>query len=339
VRLVLKLALPVVVVAVVLFGMREVGLSGVVAKMRSATPLALALVVGLSLVKIALGAFRLWFVFPRVRRPALVGVARAFSFGELMNTYVPGRVGDAFKVASIARAHEARDGRSIAETTGALIAERGLDVASLALLAAIFGGGALLTVASGMVHRLWIVGAVALGVGVVFAAVRRVWPNAAGVLARVFSSTLSAMRGAVSAHRLSAIVAMALVGWIAELVSLSVLASALGFHLAFPQAVVAVVVLNLGIAVPVSVANVGAFEAALAVGLSHFGVPTPDAVAIGTVLHAAQIGAVILAALAFWLRDRWIRYRGGRRAETVEVCSLSRGGGDGDREPSGSALG
>jgi uncharacterized membrane protein YbhN (UPF0104 family) len=125
----------------------------------------------------------------------------------------------------------------------------------------------------------------------------------------VLSSTLAAMRGALSAHRLSVIVATALVGWIAELVALIVLASGLGFHLAFPQAVVAVIVLNLGIALPVSIANVGAFEAALAVGLSRFGVPTPDAIAIATVLHAAQIGAVIIAALAFWLRDRWTRHR------------------------------
>jgi uncharacterized membrane protein YbhN (UPF0104 family) len=308
----LKLGLPVVLVGLVVLGLRQVGLSGVVSKMRSAPPHALAIVLALSLVQSASGALRLWLVFPSVRRPTLVGVARAFSFGQLVNTYVPGRAGDAFKVATIARAHadadKERGSVSIADTTGALIAERGFDIGSLVLLAAIFGGGALLTMASGMVHRLWVVGAVVLGAVLVFATLRRVWPNAAGALSRVLSSTLAAMRGAVSAHRLSAIVAMGLLGWIAELVALIVLASGLGFHLSFPDAVVVVVVLNLGIALPVSVANVGAFEAALAFGLSKFGVPAPDAIAIGTVLHAAQIGSVILAALAFWLRDRWIRY-------------------------------
>src|SRR5262249_47316868 len=134
VRLVLKVTLPLVVVAVVFLGLRHHGLPSVVTKVRSASPLALALVVGLSLVQVATGALRLWFVFPRVRRPTLVGVARAFSFGQLVNTYVPGRAGDAFKVASIAREHEAQDAASIADTTGALLAERGFDVASLVLL-------------------------------------------------------------------------------------------------------------------------------------------------------------------------------------------------------------
>jgi hypothetical protein len=316
-----KVVAPLLLVLLFVLGIHGAPLATVFAKVLSASPIVIALVVGLSLVQGASGALRLWFVFPRGKRPGLVGVARAFSFGQLMNTYLPGRAGDAFKVVWIARGRERRhdererhcktkpDGSvSIADSTGALLADRGLDIASLVLLAAVLGGGALVTVLAGMVQSLWMVGVAAALAAVVLGALWRFWPSAFRALRRVLSSTLSAMRGAASAHRLSAMIAIGLAGWIAELVAIMILAAGLGFHLALPHAVVALVVLNLGIALPVSVANVGAFEAAAAVGLAAFGVPMADGIAIGTVLHVGQIAAVVIAALAFWLRDRWIRY-------------------------------
>jgi hypothetical protein len=310
------LAAPLLLLLLFLVGVQSAPLTTAFGKVLSASPVALALVVGLSLVQAASGALRLWFVFPGGKRPNLVGVARAFSFGQLVNTYIPGRAGDAFKVISIARGRNEREGDgktkldsslSVADTTGAVLAEKGFDIASLVLLAAVLGGGALVTAWSGMVQSLWMVGAAAALVAVVLGLLRRLWPTAFRALRHVLSSTRSAMRSALSVHRLSVIIAMALVGWVAELIAMMILATGLGFHVALPHAAVALLALNVGIALPVSVANVGAFEAAVAVGLATSGVPMADGIAIGTVLHVGQIAAVIIPALAFWLRDRWLR--------------------------------
>ena len=294
-------------------------LSGAFEKVLSASPVALVLVVVLSLVQAASGAIRLWFVFPRARRPGLAGVARAFSFGQLVNTYVPGRAGDVFKVLAIARDHDLQRRQpgpakapghgsvSVAETTGAVLADRGLDIASLVLLAAVFGGGALVTFVARMAEHLWLAGLGAGVIAAVLAACWHMWPNAFRRLGRAVMSVLAATRAALSAHRLPSILAMALAGWIAELVAMTILAAELGFHLSFPHAVVALFVLNLGIALPVTVANVGAFEAAAAAGLAAFGIPMADGIAIGTVLHVGQVAAVVIAAVVFWGRDCWLR--------------------------------
>ncbi len=310
-------------------------LGDVVDRVLSASPAVLVLVMGLSLVQAASGAIRLWLVFPSTKRPRLFRVARAFSFGQLVNMYVPGRAGDAFKAVSIARGHEHhRDegdaakaaphgSASIADTTGALLADRGLDVGSLVLLCAAFGGSALVTVFAGMVDRLWMVGVGAALVASALVLVRRFWPSASGRLARLVVPVLSAMRGALSAHRLAAIVGIALVGWVAELIAMMVLASELGFHLSLAHSVVALFVLNVGIALPVTVANVGAFETAAAVGLAAFGVPMAEGIAIGTVLHAGQIAAVIIGALAFWFGDRRSRRAKVMPASTSRVMPAS----------------
>ena len=59
------------------------------------------------------------------------------------------------------------------------------------------------------------------------------------------------------------------------------------------RAVFLLCLLNLAIAVPVSLANVGAFEASIVFGLSTFGVPTATALAIATVHHALQLGGIL----------------------------------------------
>jgi hypothetical protein len=86
-----------------------------------------------------------------------------------------------------------------------------------------------------------------------------------------------------------------------------VLSAPFGVELSIPQAMVGLLVLNVGIALPVSVANVGAYEAATVVGLLPFGATAPQALAIGAIHHGVQVTAIGMFALAFWLRDRVAR--------------------------------
>ncbi len=74
------------------------------------------------------------------------------------------------------------------------------------------------------------------------------------------------------------------------------LARAAGSPLSVPAAVGVLVVLNVGIAVPVSFANIGTFEAAAAFGLTRAGVPVAHALAIALLHHVIQVACVVLSA-------------------------------------------
>ena len=54
-----------------------------------------------------------------------------------------------------------------------------------------------------------------------------------------------------------------------------------------------VFLLNLGIAVPVTVGNLGIFEASLAFGLSRVGIPAEDSLAIATLEHFVKFGGLL----------------------------------------------
>jgi len=64
----------------------------------------------------------------------------------------------------------------------------------------------------------------------------------------------------------------------------------------------ALVLLNVGISVPISVANVGPYEAALAFGLRQAGVPLSSAVVLATVHHALELLAIGLVSAGLLTR-------------------------------------
>ena len=92
--------------------------------------------------------------------------------------------------------------------------------------------------------------------------------------------------------------------WVSEAGALVVLSSAMRCHVTLTQAIGALVVLNLGIAIPVSFANLGTFEAALSFGLGRAGVPTPSGIAIAVVHHAVQVLALVTVGIVSLFRRR-----------------------------------
>jgi len=94
--------------------------------------------------------------------------------------------------------------------------------------------------------------------------------------------------------------------WLAEVLAVRVLCTALGFPLPPPQLVLVLAALNLGISVPVSVANLGVYEAVLGLGLSRAGVPLPTAVAIVTLHHGLELLATNVGAggVSLWIAAR-----------------------------------
>lgn len=91
---------------------------------------------------------------------------------------------------------------------------------------------------------------------------------------------------------------VALLAWMSEAVTLQVLCQGQGFSLTLTQSVFLLSVLNLAIAIPISLANLGPFEAAIIFGLGKLGVNATSSVDIAAAHHTLQmIGLLSLTGL------------------------------------------
>lgn len=287
---------------------RTASISEVLASISRFPAWALLGALGLGLLQNVLQASRLWTLLPGAKRLPWLQVVRSFIWGQLINKFVPARAGDVAKIALIRKISEADGlaaGTSAASLAGSvLIADKFADVGSLLLLLALATPAwlrdlSMPTPSSPWAARgIWIV-ALAIAAAL-FALSRRPLARARGVALQV----LRGSSGLIRLPRLLQALAFGAASWMAEAVIFRLFASAMGFELGSSQTLWVLVVLNLGIALPVSFANIGTFEASVAFGLSRFGVPTAQGVAIATVHHLVQVGCTLLLAGAFGLFAR-----------------------------------
>lgn len=270
----------------------------------------LAVALLLCLCQFGCQAFRLWVLIPRDVHLTLLRAVYAFAVGEWFNILAPARAGDAVKVILVNRA--ASTPISVAQATGVLFADKVVDAGSLVLMCAALGLARLLrAVAEARLPGFKL--AIATGVVLALALLGlRLAPHRLleklTALRREIVKGMTALKDPV---RLLFGFSFSLGTWQAEVLALGVLCAALGFPLSLPRLVLALVALNLGIGIPVSVANLGIYEAVLALGLSKSGVPLPSAVAIATLHHALQLLSTNLAAagLSLWVaagKQSWL---------------------------------
>jgi uncharacterized membrane protein YbhN (UPF0104 family) len=306
--------------------LRGLDLRAFTANLRAVPPAAVGLALSLSIAQALLLATRLWTVFPKGSRPRWALVARAFGSGQFVNAYTPGRAGDVVKVVAIARdwhAPESAPDEKVSSAMGVMLTDKGLDVASLALLALLCSRGLL---ASFVPRTAPSLGAVAVGLAVL-AVIALVLSRARVVRAKVCAwirTAVGVARSLMTPARVGSTLGLALAAWTMEALLLIVVAAPIGVHLTLAQAAMALVVLNVGIAVPVSVANVGTFEAASVAGLIPFGASTPQAIAIGGLHHVIAIAGAILFAATFWVWDRIKTLREARRSRATRRREAAR---------------
>lgn len=248
-------------------------------------------------------ALRLRAIIPRHVALTLGRAAHAFAVGEWMNIFTPARAGDALKVVLLNRAAGAEP-MSLPVATGAVLADKIVDAGSLVLLFAATGfagvaraGAQASMPASGILLGAGVIVAL-LGLGVRWARPR--WFERLMRLRRELASGLSALQDPV---KVLASISCSIGAWVAEIFALRLLCGAVGFPLSASQTMLALVILNLGISVPVSMANLGVYEAVLAFGLHQSGVPLAAAVAIATLHHGLELLGTNLGAagLSLWV--------------------------------------
>jgi len=315
-RLAVKLAVTVLALGLAALSLHGVPFSALVARLAAFPRWAFVAAVGASLAQVALLTTRLWLVAPRGERPSFLSVARAYAFGQLGNAFLPGRSGDVVKVVALSRRDGAAPGEarpSVGSATSIVLVDKALDVLTFAGLAAVAGRGLAGGALAGAAHFAWILVPVLALAGIGVLVLRRVRPSTFARLSASARRTQAAARRVLAPRRLAAGVALGAAGWLAELLAMVALGAGLGLHISVLHVLAGLVVLNIGISVPISLANVGTYEAATVAGLAPFGVPVAPALALGALHHAVQLLAAIVPALAFWLRDR-LRERTPREA-------------------------
>jgi 2-polyprenyl-3-methyl-5-hydroxy-6-metoxy-1,4-benzoquinol methylase/uncharacterized membrane protein YbhN (UPF0104 family) len=257
--------------------------------------LALGGAFALAVVQNALQTTRLWLLLPGARRLPWWSIFRSFSLGQFVNNYVPARAGDFVKIALVKSATREQTVASLAGSI--LIADKIADIGSLLILLAVSAPALLGQLTT---KRLtppspvwWLLPAV---VGCLLYLLWRAFR------ARFGEAIVEVVRGLSALVKFRSLLLAVTVGtaaWLAETAILISLASCVDVHLTPSEAIGVLAVLNVGIAVPVSFANVGIFEGAVAFGLTRVGVPATTALAVAAVHHFIQVGTTTVLAAAF----------------------------------------
>jgi glycosyltransferase 2 family protein len=236
---------------------------------------------------------RYYVLIPAELHPGARRVTYAIGLGHALNTVLPARAGDVLKCFWLSQGK--RNRLSLLSSAGVLIADRILDVAVLLSMAV--GWQAYrhpkmkewIAVAS---ERLSFSGiSVGILLLVVVAAVLffKKRPLKQSKWTGEFRTGFACLRRPPFA---AVATLLAFFAWSGEILSVQLLASSQGIDISFANALFVILALNLAISIPVSVANVGPFEAAIALALASFGMASSQALAVATVHHGLQITAI-----------------------------------------------
>lgn len=265
------------------------------------SPVSVIIAFLLILGQVSAQALRMWAIIPRDTPLRVVRAGYIFTVGDWTNIFIPARGGDALKVLLMTRGENGRH-MSLPKATGAMLADKVVDISTLILLCAITG---LMNLLADKTRAMVPVFLIVIGAGVILvlalAAIRRGWPQwwaarKAGV--RDLAGGLSALK---DPGRCLASVSFSIVARSAEVVALRVLCVAMGFPLTLPQVLLALVIVNLSVSVPVSIASLGVYEAGLAYGLTRSGMPLPVGVMIATTHHVLELLGLTLSAAGYAL--------------------------------------
>jgi uncharacterized protein (TIRG00374 family) len=270
----------------------------------SVLPLAL---LGLA-IDLAARTIRWRVLLAREPRPGYRATFRYLTIGYLVNDVLPGRLGE------LLRAHliGSRDGVGTSRALGSITLERGLDVASAAML----GLAAVVALRlGGPLQASYLVLALA-GLAAILAltVVPQGWSRA---LADVVIDGLSASRAgrlapsvwafihgaldAASPRTLWSGLALSFVAWLGTAFAFQVAAAALGLSVSAPAVLAIAAAANLGTAIPSAPAGVGPFEFAVVVVGGAVGLDPSSALLLGLLSHGVSaipvslIGAASLA--------------------------------------------
>ncbi len=228
--------------------------------------------------------------------------------GYMANAVLPMRPGDLLRAAIVRQRHTIAFARALSS----IVVERVLDLTAVVFLgfAVTFVVALPIAVTVGLYMFAAVAGAAVVflfGLSVRRDLLRRILsglppsPLVQGLLVRaeLFADALTVLH---QPSRLLRVLAWHSLGWTGVTVSMISLLLAMQLPAPWVAAVLVVVTVNLGAAIPSSPGALGVFHALAVLALSVWNVPTPEAVAFAIVAHAIAITLhVTLGAASAWL--------------------------------------
>ncbi len=291
-----KIIIGTVVVFVVLavFFFRKIDFQQVGKTLSSLNPQYLALAFLFNALQVLFWILRPWPLVPKDKTLSFKVLAKAVSVGQFLNSFAPARAGDVAKVYILSSA-KTENSLTPSNAIGLLATDKILDLLSIVCIAFFSGAMAFQSQESNSSSiALYVVGAIVL-IGVIgffvisekIKAKIKVW----------IQEFLFGMRPLLSPKAALPSLAFAFCVWICEALAIQMVLYSANFPLEFTKCIYIMCIVNLGVMVPLSVANIGAFEAAFSYGVSKFGIGVSDALALAFAHHLLQAGAMTLWAL------------------------------------------
>jgi uncharacterized membrane protein YbhN (UPF0104 family) len=302
----------------ILLAMRQVDLAGTGAALLQARPALLAPALVLLAGAMAVRAWR-WqrLLAPPgcAGRVRFRGALAATLIGYLVNTILPGRVGELVRALLISETEGIGAGRAV----GSIVVEKLLDVLTLLLFLAIAGLAGPLpdwvargtvpvaVAAAGALLALLLLGHARRAVEAWLR--RRAEPQAIVWGGRGLASFLGSGLGAIDALRrpsdLLAQVALSAALWGTSAAALYTVMGAFSLPVPVTAAVLVLAVTNLGMAIPSAPAYAGVYHLLAMETLKLFGVAPHAALSYALVMHGLSYGSFVLGGLFFLWRGRY----------------------------------
>lgn len=287
-------AVVIAILVLMIINSKSVSWGHVYQSLREIGGMSLALALCMAVAQYLCLALRFFALLPKVH-VSPPRICRIYAVGQLLNHVVLARAGDLYKIFAVNKASSNRK-VSTAYVVSALITERFLASLTLFLLVFLLVDWSAMKVTDLRVvdaaHQVVIgIIVVLLTAGVLYF-VQKKSTRLRGWLRELVTSFTTIM----TLPRLSVSVGLSFLVWTFEALSMQFLAAALQVDLGLGQGILVLLMLNIGIAVPLTLANVGVYEAALVFGLNLWGVELNKAIAVALCHHLLQI-----AALAVWV--------------------------------------
>lgn len=230
---------------------------------------------------------------PREYAPSLRRTTYAVGLGHSLNTFFPARAGDVLKCFLLGQGAQSR--MSVLGAAGLVLGDRVVDVAVL------FAMGFAWNSYQHPKMQQWLGGFTANAGVWIGIAVFVIFATVGWILLRRFKHSSqwagefrTGLLGLTRPIPLLLGIGLAFLAWGAEAKSLQILAQTQGLGLTFGHALFVLIMLNFAVSIPLSFANLGPFEAAIALSLATFGLAYSPALAVATVHHGLQLFAVMV---------------------------------------------
>ena len=247
-------------------------------------------------------AARIWLLFPKGQRVPLGSTVHTVFYGQSINTFLPARAGDVLKAVMFSKLGSS----TVSTAAGVIVADKITDIFALLLL--ILSSRAYLflsppTTLPVSFGTVVIVVFFILAVGFLF---RNFLALRFGHFFGWWQGFKHGLLAIFNWKRIFLALIIGIVAWSCEAIALLLLCKAQTFPITFSQSVFLLALLNLAIAVPLSLANLGPFEAALVFGMGQLGASAAMSLAVATTHHSLQMGILVLLT-GFFLLIRSLR--------------------------------